>query len=130
MERQKVTRFFLPCQQRSVKPPPSTFNLYEITHRTHPKSLSRSRLPARASRLLILITGQAAGPGLLDLLHRVHHLDHRRLVENLLKSRTARLGRHHPDLQLDRLVQDRWPASMVGSVAANLLSDLLYHPLA
>jgi len=50
-------------------------------------------------------------------------------VENLLKSRTARLGRHHPDLQLDRLVQDRWPASMVGSAAANLLSDLLYHPL-
>jgi hypothetical protein len=50
-------------------------------------------------------------------------------VEDIQQSRSARVGRHHPDLQPLRLVQNRWQTGMVGSSVVNLLSDLLYHSL-
>ena len=66
---------------------------------------------------------------LLDLRGGLRRPDDRIHVENFCQSWPTRLGGNHSDLQLDRLVQNRRPASMVGFAIANLLSDLLHHSL-
>ena len=46
-------------------------------------------------------------------------------VENIHQSRPAWLGQHHPDLQSLHLVQDRWPAMVVDSVAIHLVNFIV-----
>jgi len=108
-----------------------TLRLYELTHRSYANRSAHSRTLARAGRvfLLCLVSGRSARAAVLDLPDCDHCCNRSRDVEDIQQSRSARVGRHHPDLQPLHLVQNRWQTSMVGSSVVNLLSDLLYHSL-
>src|SRR5439155_9597448 len=88
-------------------------NSYDITSSTHAKPPYPQRLPTRASRLLVHDTRQAPWPNLLDLLAGGRRFDGRRFMEGFLKSRTSRLGSHHPDCEHLFSDQGRRPARLV-----------------
>jgi hypothetical protein len=108
-----------------------TLHRYELTHRYYANRSVRFHRLARTGRVFFfcLVSGTGTRATFLDLRDCDHCNNHSRDVEDIQQSRSARVGRHHPDLQPLRLVQNRWQTSMVGSSVVNLLSDLLYHSL-